>query len=115
MIGTLNELVTFNVYTLDQDEAGGTEKTLLTTYDEWVKIEQRSGSRRLEQAQIAFTKSFTITKRHYANDPVDPELTEIIYGDAILSIHDVQQLNEGRRVYEELLCYTDGTTVATGS
>lgn len=111
MIGQLNQFVTFSEYELTQGDDGAMVRTLTGGYTDWVKIEQRNGSRRLEEAQISFQKTYLITKRHYPERPVAPDTTEIIYNDAILSIHDVELLDEGRRQYEQILCYTNGRSV----
>ena len=111
MIGTLNQFVTFTEYELSQGDDGAMIRTLTGGYTDWVSIEQTNGSRRLEDAQISFQKTYILMKRHYATRPVDPELTEIVYNDAILSIHDVELLSEGRRQFEKILCYTNGRAV----
>lgn len=111
MIGRLNQLVTFTEYTLDEGDDGAPRRTLAGGYTDWVEIRQTNGSRRLEEAQVSFQKTYLLTKRHYPTRPVDPELTEIVYNDAILSIHDVELIDEGRRQYEQILCYTNGRSV----
>ena len=50
MIGQLNQFVTFSEYELTQGDDGAMLRTLTGGYTDWVKIEQRNGSRRLEEA-----------------------------------------------------------------
>jgi hypothetical protein len=104
--GEMNQKVTFNTYTLTSD-SGGNPRTLNMTFSDWVQIEQVNGSRRLEQAAISFTKAYKITKRRHVSQPLDPALTEIIYGGLVLSIEDIKPLSEGRQFYDEILCYTN--------
>lgn len=109
-IGEMNIVVTFTPYSLTAVVNGGTDKIAETPYDEWVKVEQISGSRRLENAQITFAKAFRVTKRHYDSRPIEPDLTEIVYNDLLLSVHDVKAINEGRNWYDEILCYSSNKT-----
>jgi hypothetical protein len=106
MIGEMNIQVTFKPYTLVAVLNGGTDKTPETPYSEWVKVEQISGSRRLENAQITFAKAFKITKRHFESRPIEPDLVEIDYNDLSLSVADVKAIKDGRNWYDEILCYS---------
>jgi len=107
MIGKLNQQVTFLVYQLATDTAGGQVRTLARTFTDWVSIEQVNGSRRLEQAAISFQKAFKVKRRHYVSAPIDSALTEIVYSGLVLSINDIKVLEEGRQFYDEILCYTN--------
>jgi hypothetical protein len=106
MIGKLNILLQFNIYQLNQDDTGAIDKTIFNNYVDWCQLEQTNGSRRLESAQISFSKSFKITKRHYSARVIDPEVTELVYNTEVLSIADIKLITEGRTTYEEILCYS---------
>lgn len=84
MIGQMNIVLTFCPYTLNDTATGGTERIAGTCYTDWCKVEQLSGSH-LEQAQITFSKSYKITKRHYPSREVEPGLTEIEYGSTAIN------------------------------
>jgi hypothetical protein len=106
MIGKLNILLQFNIYQLTQDGTGAIDKTIFNNYEDWCQVEQTNGSRRLESAQISFSKSFKVTKRHYSARVIDPEVTELVYNTEVLSIADIKLITEGRTTYEEILCYS---------
>lgn len=107
MIADLNIEATFNVYQNTQTDNGTPSKGTATTYTDWVGVEQRSGSRTLEQAGVNFVKAYDVTKRHWPERPIDARNTTISYDGQELIIHDVRMEKEGRRWYEILICYAD--------
>lgn len=105
MIGNLNQEVRFCLFVSGLSDNNTPIRTETDCYVDWVKIEQLSSSRSLEQAQINFSAAYRVTKRHYAERPVNISLTEIEYNSKMLSIHSLKLKEEGRRTYEEMICY----------
>lgn len=105
MIADLNIEAVFTVYPNAQTANGTPTKGTPTTYTDWVGVEQRSGSRTLEQAGVTFDKAYNITKRHWPERPVVARNTTVTHDGEELTIHDVRMQQEGRRWYEILICY----------
>lgn len=110
MIGQLNQVVTFCVFTNDLSANRTPIVEHDSCYTDYVKIERLNSSRTLEQSSIAFTVAFRITKRYYQDRQINPALTQIEYGNLLLSIHSVTPIIEGRRTYEEIIAYASNNT-----
>ena len=110
-INEMNRRITINVYLFGQDNYGGNTKSLIDTYDIWAKVTQQSGSRSLDQMQIAYNESYEIIKRYEVSRPTKQN-SEIIYENSILSIANVEEVQEGNKSWERITAYTTGNNVS---
>lgn len=110
-INEMNRRITINVYLFGQNEWGGNTKSLVDTYDVWAKVTQQSGSRSLDQMQIAYNESYEIIKRYEVSRPTKQN-SEIIYENSILSIANVEEVQEGNKSWERITAYTTGNNVS---
>jgi SPP1 family predicted phage head-tail adaptor len=110
-INEMNRRITINVYLFGQDNYGGNTKSLIDTYDVWAKVTQQSGSRTLDQMQIAYNESYEIIKRYELSRPTKKN-SEIVYENSILSIANVEEMREGNKSWERITAYTTGNNVS---
>jgi SPP1 family predicted phage head-tail adaptor len=110
-INEMNRRITINVYLFGQDNYGGNTKSLIDTYDVWAKVTQQSGSRALDQMQVAYSESYEIIKRYEPNRITEKD-NEIIYRNSILSIANIEPVQEGNTWWERITAYTTGNNVS---
>jgi len=110
-IKEMNRRITINVYLFGQDQYGGNTKSLVGTYDVSAKVTQQSGSRALDQMQIAYNESYEIIKRYELSRPTKSN-NEIVYKNSILSIANIELVEEGNTWWERITAYTTGNNVS---
>lgn len=110
-IATLNRRITINKYLFAQDASGGNLKALTDSYQVWASVEQKSGSRTLDNMQVQYKQAYKVIKRYEASRVLSHD-DEIVYEDAILSIGAVIEKEEGRKRFNEIVAYSNGKTVS---
>ncbi len=110
-INEMNRRITINAYLFGQNEWGGVIKSLVNTYDVWAKVTQQSGSRSLDQMQIAYNQAYEIIKRYQISRPTKQD-NEIVYENSILSIGSIEEVREGNKTWERITAYTTGNNVS---
>lgn len=111
-IGTLNRKITINKYLFGQDENGGNIKALAETFIVWANVEQRSGSRTLDNLQIQYKEVYKVVKRYEASRILSPD-DEIVYETKILNIGAVIEKEEGRKKFNEITAFSNGKTLSS--
>lgn len=95
MIKEFNRRIDVLQYTSGQDDRGGNITTSMSQFSMWAKVENTSGNRALDNAQITYSKSFRITVRHERSRPIR-ETNEILYEGEKLVIHNITKEDQGR-------------------
>jgi len=105
-IATLNRRITINQYSFAQDVHGGNIKTLGGSYTVWASVEQRSGSRTLDNLQVQYKEVYKIVKRYEASRKLNMT-DEIVYESATLSIGNIREVDEGKKKFIEITAYNN--------
>lgn len=113
-ISELNRKIVINKYLFGVDNSGGNIKALTDTYDVWASVEQRSGSRTLDNLQIQYKEVYKVVKRYEASRILSPD-DEIVYETKILNIGAVIEKEEGRKKFNEITAFSNGKTTSSSS
>lgn len=105
MISEFNRRVTIRKYSFAQDDGGGNVKSLQTSYPIWAKVEPTAGNKTLDNAQIAYTKTFKLKVRWEQSRILD-HTDEIVYNDNLLVIQNITKEVEGRTNFLNIDTYT---------
>jgi len=110
-ISELNRRITINTYLFGQNESGAPIKALNTTYQIWAKVEQKSGSRTLDNLGITYNEAYEVTVRYEGSRPLY-KTNEIVYEDALLSIQSTNEISEGKKKWIKILAYSNGNNIS---
>lgn len=106
-ISDLNRKIIINSFAFGVTNFGGNSKILTGAYETWAKVEPNSGNRALDNLQIEYQQSFTITKRFELSRPLN-NTDEIVYENNLLSIASVKEVEEGKKKWYEIIAYSTG-------
>lgn len=104
-IDELNTRVLIKHYTTTQDVNGKPVSALTASWEKWAKVEQKNGSKVLDNAAVSYKEAFEIWIRYEVSRPT---LTNyhVNYKSKEMIIHSVIPKIEGKQWFEQITAFT---------
>lgn len=99
----LNRRITVQITGSAQNEMGGNQSVIVSSWGVWAQVENRTGSNSNPYQQQVWQYDYKITKRKEASRPTQSNY-EIIYENKRLKIESISIEDENFKAYEVLRC-----------
>jgi SPP1 family predicted phage head-tail adaptor len=107
VIGDLRARVTIKVIGNSTDAGGGVSKSVSSSWEQWAKVEDRTGQVQFNNGQQQVSYDYKVTIRYYASKTVSTG-NVITYNGKDMMINSVQRVNENNLNWLVLRCSAYG-------
>lgn len=107
VIGDLKARVTFKVLTNSTDAGGGVSKSVSSSWEQWAKVEDRTGQAQFNNGQVQVAYDYKVTVRYYSSKTITTK-NILTYNGKDMKINSVQRVNENNLDWLVLRCSAYG-------